>query len=102
MNLYMTLRNYLSYMVALDGKAPVEASCAVVQAMDQVYYSAAFYLKPRPPAEYEHLRHYVKPRRLELLANYGDYLGQELQEIRADLKAAARAIGAGSEVDEAA
>ena len=44
--------------------------------------------------------HYVKLRRLELLANYGDYLGQELQEIRLDLKAAA--TGAGSEVREAA
>ena len=44
--------------------------------------------------------HYVKLRREP--ANYGDYLGQELQEIRADLKAATRAIGAGSEVDKAA
>jgi hypothetical protein len=68
--------------------------------MDQVYYSAAFYLKPRSSEEHEHLMHYVKLRRLELLANYGDYLGQELQEIRADLKAAV--TGAGSEVREAA
>lgn len=44
--------------------------------------------------------YYVKLRRLELLANYGDYLGQELQEIRADLKVAA--IGADSKVQKAA
>lgn len=89
-----------AYKVALDGSASEKASCAVVQAMDQVYYSAAFYLKPRSSEEHEHLMHYVKLRRLELLANYGDYLGQELQEIRADLKAAA-ATGASSAVREA-
>jgi hypothetical protein len=44
--------------------------------------------------------HYVKLRRLELLANYGNYLGQELQEIRAGLKAVA--TSAGSELREAA
>jgi hypothetical protein len=42
----------------------------------------------------------MKLRQLELLANYGDYLGQKLQEIRADLKAAA--AGASSEVRKAA
>ena len=89
-----------AYKAALDAGAPEKASRAVVQAMDQVYYSAPFYLKPRSSEEYEHLMHYVKLRRLELLANYGHYLGQELQEIRADLKAAA--TGAGSDVREAA
>ena len=44
--------------------------------------------------------HYVKLRRLEFLASYGDYLGQELQEIRADLKAAATVTG--PEVQKAA
>jgi hypothetical protein len=89
-----------AYKAALDGGAPEKASRAVVQALDQVYYSAAFYLKPRSSEEHEHLMLYVKLRRLELLANYGDYLGQELQEIRADLKVAA--TGARSEVREAA
>lgn len=89
-----------AYKAALNGVTPEKASRAVVQAMDQVYYSAAFYLKPRSPEEHENLMLYVKLRRLELLANYGDYLGQELQEIRADLKAAA--AGASSEVREAA
>ena len=88
-----------AYKAALDGGTPERASRAVVQAMDQVYYSAAFYLKPRSSEEHEHLMHYVKLRRLELLANYGHYLGQELQQIRADLKAAA--TGAGSEVRDA-
>ena len=68
--------------------------------MDRVYYSAAFFLKPRSSEEHEHLMHYVKLRRLELLANYGDYLGQELQEIRANLKIAA--TGAGSELRDTA
>jgi len=89
-----------AYKAALDGGAPEKASCAVVQAMDQVYYSAAFFLKPRSSEEHEHLMYYVKLRRLELLANYGDYLGQELQEIRADLNAAA--TSAGSELRDAA
>ncbi|MCJ1481905.1 hypothetical protein MMC06_002066 [Schaereria dolodes] len=89
-----------AYKAALDNGAPEKASRAVVQAMDQVYYSAAFYLKPRSSKEHENLMHYVKLRRLELMANYGNYLGQELQEIRVDLKAAA--TGAGSEVGEAA
>lgn len=78
-----------AYKVALDGSSPEEASRAVVQALDQVYHSAAFYFDPRQPEEHDRLMYYVKLRRLELLANYGDYLGQELQEIRADLKAAA-------------
>lgn len=49
-----------AYKAALDGGAPEKASRAVVQAMDQVYYSAAFYLKPRSSEEYEHLMHYVR------------------------------------------
>jgi hypothetical protein len=89
-----------AYKVALESEASEKASRAVVQAMDRVYYSAAFFFKPRSSQEHEHLMQYVKLRRLELLANYGDYLGQELQEIRADLKAAA--IGASSEVRKAA
>ena len=52
--------------------------------MDQVYYSAAFFSKPRSSKEHEHLMQYVKLRRPEPPANHGDYLGQELQEVRAD------------------
>ncbi|KAL9133070.1 MAG: hypothetical protein Q9175_005747 [Cornicularia normoerica] len=89
-----------AYKVALDDEAPDKASRAVVQAMDKVYSSAAFYLKPRSSEEHEHLMRYVKLRRLEFLANYGDYLGQELQNIRADLKAAA--VDADSEIRTAA
>ena len=77
-----------AYKVALDGRVPEEASRAVVQAMDRVYCSAGFDLKPRSSEEHKCLMHYVKLRRLKLLANYSDYLGQELQKIRADLKAA--------------
>jgi len=82
-----------AYKAALEGAHPGEASRAVVQALDQVYHSAAFYLKPRLPEEHDRLMHYVRLRRLELLANYGDYLGQ-------DLNAGAR--GASSEMRSAA
>ena len=53
--------------------APKKASRATVQAMDQVYYSPAFQLKPRSSEEHEHRMLYVKLRRLEFLANYGDF-----------------------------
>ena len=89
-----------AYKAALDGPAPERASCAVVQALDRVHCSSAFYYKARSPEEHGRLMLYIKLRRLELLANYGNYLGQELQEIRADLKAAA--VDASSEVQEAA
>lgn len=88
-----------AYKAALNEGAPVISSRAVVQAMDQVYFSAAFYLKPRSPEGHYHLMLYVKLRRLELLANYRNYLGQELYHIRADLKAAF--TGASSELNEA-
>ena len=65
--------------------------------MDKVFFSARYYIKPRSSEEHEHLVHYVKLRRLELLVNHGNYLGQELQVIR---KAAA--IGADSEIRKAA
>ena len=89
-----------AYTVALDSGAPEKASRAVVQAMDQAYHSFWFYFKPHSSEEHGHLMHYVKLRRLELLSNYGDYLGQGLQGIRADLEAAA--TGDGSEVQYAA
>ncbi|KAL8823161.1 MAG: hypothetical protein Q9191_006118 [Dirinaria sp. TL-2023a] len=66
-----------------------EASQFVVKAMDEAYCCTAFLFRPRTSDEHQHLMVYVKLRRLELLANYGDYLGQELQEIRANLKQAA-------------
>lgn len=73
--------------------------------MDQVYYSASFYLKP--PSSEDHQRYILyiyiyimKSLQLELLAIYGDYLGQELQGIRANLKAAA--ISSSSKVQKAA
>ena len=84
-----------AYKVALESEAPNEASLAFVQALDEVYYSASFYFKPRSPEEHEHLMTLVKLRRLELRANYGDYLGLEASLFRADMKEAA--AGAHSE-----
>lgn len=72
-------------------KDPDKASRAVVQAMDQVYHSTAFLLRPHSTDEYEKVMQYIKLRRLEIIANYDDYVGQELQEIRAKLKKAVAA-----------
>ena len=87
-----------AYEAALEAQASVEASRAVVQGMDQAYYSAEFYLEPRSSEEYDHLMLYLKLRWLEFMANYSNYLGKELQEIRVDFKAAA--ISASSGVEE--
>lgn len=88
-----------AYKVALESEVPEKASCAVVQALDRVYCSYSFYLKPRSSKDHDDLMQYVTLRRLELLANYGDYLEQESQGIRADPKAAIP--DAGSEVQHA-
>ena len=74
------------YKVALEDQIPSEASCAVVQAMDQAYDSTAFYHQVREPSEAAFLDKFLKLRKLENLGNYGEYLGQGLQEIRAKLK----------------
>ena len=89
-----------AYKVALDVETLDKASRAVVQAMDKVYSSAWFYFQPRSSEEHDRLMHYVRPRRQEFVANYGDYLGQELQVIREDLEAPAKR--ASSEVQYAA
>lgn len=78
-----------AYEVALDTEVPDKASQAVVQAMDQVYASASFYLKPPSPENYQHYESYLNLRRLELMVNYDCYLGQGLQQTRAKLKEAA-------------
>ena len=83
-----------AYQVALDDGPPMEASCAVVQAMDRVYYSAVFQLGPLSTEKYDHLMHYVKLRRLELWDNYSDYIEQELQVIRKNLTTVATGAGA--------
>ena len=85
-----------AYKIALEGEAPTEASIAVVQALDKTYYSNAFYFKPRLPDEHDHLMNYVKLQRLELLANYGNYLGQEGSLFRAGFKAAASGAQSGN------
>lgn len=79
-----------AYKIALNTTPPEPTSLAVVQALDRVYYSESFYLGSRTTEEHERLMMFVKLRQLELLANYGDYLGQELQEFRADMKEAAK------------
>lgn len=89
-----------AYEVALKHQASVEASRAVVQAMDEVHYSAAFYLKPRSSEEYDRFKLYLNLRWLEFMANYSDYVGKELQEVRAKLKAVA--IGGSFGVQEVA
>lgn len=75
-----------AYQVALVDEVPDESCCKVVRSMDEVYCSAPFYFKTRDPAEQKFFQAYLQLRKLELLANSGDYVGQELQQIRAHLK----------------
>lgn len=89
-----------AYEKALTDPPKNPAAVAVVQALDQVYYTEAFYFKPRQGKDYEQLQALVKLRELEMLANYGDYLSQELPELRAELEEKSR--GGSSEVREAA
>ncbi|KAI4213847.1 MAG: hypothetical protein LQ351_003542 [Letrouitia transgressa] len=79
-----------TYKVALDGQLDDPAR-AVVQALDRVYSSSAFYFRPRRSEEMKDFEGYMKLRRMKMLANYGDYLGQDLSNIRSHLKAVARA-----------
>ena len=79
-----------AYKLALESPNEREKSCAVVQALDKVYYSSAFYFHPRDQKEHDRLMAYVKLRRWEMLANYGDYLGQSMQNFRAELKESAK------------
>ena len=48
--------------------------------MDQVYHSAAFYLKPRSSEEYERLMLYLKLRRLEFMAKKYEKVLLSIQE----------------------
>ncbi|KAL6718707.1 hypothetical protein ACLMJK_002941 [Lecanora helva] len=79
-----------AYKVALEGDRPEHEAKAVVQALDNVYFSESFYFKPRSGEEQSRLERYIQFRRLQLLANYGDYLGYTLQQVRAELKKAAK------------
>lgn len=89
-----------AYEKALVEPSENPAAVAVVQALDQVYDTQPFYFKPRQGKDYEEFLAFVKLRQFEMLANYGDCLGQELQELRAELKQTAR-FG-GKDVKEAA
>jgi hypothetical protein len=87
---------------ALGGEAPEMASRTVIQAMDRVYSSASFYFKELPLLEDDEITiKLAKLRQLELYAEYGDYLGQTLENVRKDLKAAAKASGDDEEMRKA-
>ncbi len=90
-----------AYKTTLHDEVRKEAFVAVVQALDGVYRSEAFLLKPRKPDEHDSYVQFVKLRRMELLANYGDYLGRSLQEARAHLKKATAAEDASWDLKEA-
>lgn len=79
-----------AYEKALVDPFKNPAAVAVVQTLDRVFYTEAFYFEPRQGKDYEQLLAFVKLRQLELLTNYEDYLGHELQELRAGLKEAAK------------
>lgn len=75
-----------AYQIALEVEVSDQKAPAVVQAYDKVYSSSAFHFRPRASDEYKRYMDYVKLRRFELLASYGDDFGQEQQLIRANLK----------------
>jgi hypothetical protein len=67
-----------------------------------VYSSASFYFKELPLLEDDEITiKLAKLRQLELYAEYGDYLGQTLENVRKDLKAAAKASGDDEEIRKA-
>ena len=66
-----------AYEVALAGTCPAIASRRVVRAMDDVYHSATWYYRPRTGEEYGSMMCYIELRKLELQANYADFMGQE-------------------------
>lgn len=85
-----------AYEKTLSDFSKNTAAVAVVKALDTVYYTEAFYFKPRQEKDRDQLQAFVKLRQLEMLANYGDYLEQELQELqelRAELKEASKTGG---------
>ena len=88
-----------AYKNALNDESPDMASLAVVQALDQVYYSSAFYLRPRSSEDHHKLMTFIQFRQRDMICNYGDYLGQEFQNIRVSLKELSK--GASDEVQSA-
>ena len=88
-----------AYKNALNDENPDMASLAVVQALDQVYHSSAFYLKPRSSEEHHKLMTFIRFRQRDMICNYGDYLGQEFQNFRVSLKGLSK--GASDEVQSA-
>jgi hypothetical protein len=90
-----------AHKTALHDEARKEASVAVVQALDHVYCLEAFLLKPRKADDHDFYMQFVKLRRMELLANYGDYLDRSLRPARAHLKKGAAAEDASSDLKEA-
>ena len=87
-----------AYKIALEEeKEKSEAANRVVQKCDEIYFSNAFFFKPREPKEFEDFNWLLRMRRLEYQVNYGNDLGEELQGMSADLKKAASAAGAHDE-----
>ena len=74
-----------AHEVALQLDSPQDASRTVVQVLDKAYYFEAFLFKPHQEIV-DRGPDFVVLRRLELFANYGDYVGQDIQEIRSKLK----------------
>ena len=75
-----------AYKIALERETSDPASLAVVQSLDRVYAVGTFYFKVASQQEQDQLDWYLRLRKLELLANYGDYMGQSLENYKADMK----------------
>ena len=72
-----------AYKAALE--SPSLAANSVVKAMDEVYCHSTFFFKAVEPDKQKQIDDLLKLKRLEFLANYGDYFGEQSQRIRARL-----------------
>ena len=81
-----------AYKDALQNTNPDSRASHInlVSTLDKVYQSEAFYFAARLPEDYNQLMVYAQLRRMEFMANYGDWAGIETTEIRNDLSVAAQ------------
>lgn len=85
-----------AYQAALEPCESVkdrEGCLREVQTFDKIYCSHAFLYRTIPTQEMEGLIAIRKVREYEILARYGDYLGQEVQDFRTNVYADLRVQG---------
>ena len=80
-----------AYQTALENTRQrvedVEESLKEVQTFDKIYCSHAFLNRTIPTPEMDCMKALLRIRESEILARYGDYLAQEVQDFRTDVYA---------------